>query len=81
MNSTTKKITQILKKAQKTILFKSYHAQSESLFKELNILSFYKQKIFAILQFMWKLYKNNIPENISGLFQLRQRIYGANNMK
>ena len=44
MNSTTKKIPQILKKAERTILFNSYHAQSESLFKELNILSFYKQK-------------------------------------
>lgn len=52
MNSTTKKIPQILKKAERTILFNSYHAQSESLFKELNILSFYKQKTFDIIQFM-----------------------------
>ena len=52
MNSTTKKIAPNLKKAVKKIHFKSYKAQSEPLFKELNIVSFYKQKTFAILQFM-----------------------------
>ena len=51
--------------------FQSYNAQSEPLFKELNILSFYKEKAFSILQFKWKLHNNDIPENISGLFQLR----------
>ena len=44
MNPITKKIPQILKKAERTILFNSYHTQSELLFKKLNILSFYKQK-------------------------------------
>ena len=67
MNSTTKKIGQNLKKTVRKILFKSYNAQSEPLFKELNILNFYKQKTFAILWFMWTLYNNNIPENKSGL--------------
>ena len=76
-----KKIAQNLKKAMRKILFKSCNAKSLPLFEVLSILSFYKQKTFAILQVMWKLYNNNIPENISGLFQLRQRIYGANNLK
>ena len=30
---------------------------------------------------MWKLYNSNILGNISDLFQLRQSIYGANNLK
>ena len=61
MKSTAKKLAQNLKKALRNILFKSYNAQSVPLSKELNILSFYKQKTLAILQFMWKLYNNNIP--------------------
>ena len=79
-----RKFAQNLKKARKLweiFLKKIHNAQAEPLFKELNILSIYKQKTFAILQFMWKLYSNNISENIGGLFQLRQRIYGANNLK
>ena len=70
-----------LEESSEKILFKSYNAQSQTMFKELNILSFYKQKIFGILQVMWILYNNNIPENISGFFQLKQTIYGANNLK
>ena len=74
MNSTTTKIAQNLKRAVR-------NATSEPVFKELNILSFYKQKTFAILQFMLKLYNNNISENRSGLIQLRRTVYGANNLK
>lgn len=61
--------------------FQSYNAQSEALFKELNTLIFYKEKAFSILQFKWKLHNNDIPENISGLFQLIERIYLTNNLK
>ena len=45
------------------------------------IVGCWKFNIFAILQVMRKLYKNNMPGNICGLFQLRQRMYGTNNLK
>ena len=54
MNSTTKKKKKKLENEERCEkqFFKSYNADSEPLFKELNILSFYKQKTFDIIQFM-----------------------------
>ena len=54
---------------------------SQNYCKELTVLTFSKQKRFGILWFMWKVYKNNFPENLSGLSQQRQIIYSANNLK
>lgn len=80
MNSTTKKIVQNLEKAVRKIFFK-VTMPSQKHCQELNILIFYKEKAFSILQFKWKLHNNDIPENISGLFQLIEKIYLTNNLK
>lgn len=80
MNSTTNKIVQNFEKAVRKIFFK-VTMPSQKHCQELNILIFYKEKAFSILQFKWKLHNNDIPESISGLFQLIEKIYLTNNLK
>ena len=81
MNSTTNKIVQNFEKAVRKIFFKVTMPSQKHCLKNWIHWFFIKKKAFSILQFKWKLHNNDIPESISGLFQLIEKIYLTNNLK
>ena len=56
------------------MLFRRFNDPTETLFKELNTPDFHSQHNLIIGKFMWQVNNNEIPQNISQLFHVKNRI-------